>query len=137
MRAIASLPRRDEQPRPGLKRLDWQLVLIGVLGGVLSGLLGVGGGIVMVPLLVLWARYGQRDAHAASLGAIIPISIAGVITFGAAGEIRVWEALALAVGSIVGAQAGARLLARIDEGRLKLAFGTFLLLVAALMVVGR
>ena len=91
----------------------------------------------MVPLLVIWAAYGQRNAHAISLGAIIPISIAGVITFGAAGEIRVWEALALAVGSIAGAHAGARLLARIDERQLKLAFGTFLLFVAALMAVGR
>ena len=42
----------------------------------------------MVPLLVLWGGYGQRDAHAVSLGAIIPISAAGVITFGAAGEVR-------------------------------------------------
>jgi uncharacterized protein len=91
----------------------------------------------MVPLLVLWADYGQRDAHAVSLGAIIPISAAGVVAFGAAGEIRVWEALALAAGSIVGAQAGARLLARADERKLKLAFGVFLLVVAALMAVGR
>jgi uncharacterized membrane protein YfcA len=102
-----------------------------------SGLLGVGGGVVMVPLLVLWAGYGQRNAHAISLGAIIPISAAGVITFGAAGEIRVWEALALAAGSIAGAQVGAGLLARIDERLLKLVFGCFLVLVAALLAVGR
>jgi uncharacterized membrane protein YfcA len=114
-----------------------RLGVIGLAGGVFSGLFGVGGGVVMVPLLVLWAGYGQRDAHAVSLGAIIPISAAGVLTFGAAGEIRVLEALALAVGAIVGAQAGARLLARADERRLKLAFGLFLLVVAALMVVGR
>lgn len=114
-----------------------RLGAIGLAGGLLSGLLGVGGGVVMVPLLVLWAGYGQREAHAVSLGAIIPISAAGVLTFGAAGEIRVWEALALAVGSIAGAQAGARLLARADERRLKLAFGVFLVLVAVLLVVGR
>jgi uncharacterized protein len=114
-----------------------RLGVIGLAGGVFSGLLGVGGGVVMVPLLVLWAGYGQRDAHAVSLGAIIPISAAGVLTFGAAGEIRFLEALALAVGAIVGAQAGARLLARADERKLKLAFGLFLLVVAVLMVVGR
>lgn len=100
-------------------------------------MLGVGGGVVMVPLFVLWGGYGQRDAHAVSLGAIIPISAAGVLVFGAAGEIRLWEALALAAGSIVGAQAGARLLARADERKLKLAFGAFMLIVAAFMVVGR
>ncbi|MGN6797168.1 MAG: TSUP family transporter, partial [Gaiellaceae bacterium] len=66
----------------GVLRLAPRFIVIGLAGGVLSGLLGVGGGIVMVPLLVLWASYGQRDAHAMSLGAIIPISLAGVITYG-------------------------------------------------------
>jgi uncharacterized protein len=114
-----------------------RLGAIGLAGGLFSGLLGVGGGVVMVPLLVLWAGYGQRDAHAVSLGAIIPISAAGVLAFGLAGEIRIWEALALGAGSIAGAQAGARLLARADERKLKLAFGFFLVIVAVLMAVGR
>jgi uncharacterized protein len=114
-------------------RIDRKLVAIGVLGGVLSGLLGVGGGVVMVPLLVMWARYGQRDAHAASLGAIIPISIAGIATYGVAGHVDVWAAVALAGGSVVGARVGAGLLARIDERLLKVVFGVFLLAVAALM----
>jgi uncharacterized protein len=112
-----------------------RLGAIGLAGGLFSGLLGVGGGVVMVPLLVLWGGFGQRDAHAVSLGAIIPISAAGVLTFGAAGEIQVWEALALAAGAIAGAQAGARLLARVDERKLKLAFGVFMLIVAVLLVV--
>jgi uncharacterized protein len=112
-----------------------RLGAIGLAGGLFSGLLGVGGGVVMVPLLVLWGGFGQRDAHAVSLGAIIPISAAGVLTFGAAGEIRVWEALALAAGAIAGAQVGARLLARVDERKLKLAFGVFMLIVAVLLVV--
>jgi uncharacterized protein len=121
----------------GAQRSYARLAAIGLGGGLFSGLLGVGGGVVMVPLLVLWAGYGQRNAHAISLGAIIPISAAGVLTFGAAGEIRVWEALALAAGSIAGAQVGAGLLARIDERLLKLIFGSFLVLVAALLAVGR
>jgi uncharacterized membrane protein YfcA len=121
----------------GARRSYAHLAAIGLGGGLFSGLLGVGGGVVMVPLLVLWAGYGQRNAHAISLGAIIPISAAGVITFGAAGEIRVWEALALAAGSIAGAQVGAGLLARIDERLLKLIFGSFLVLVAVLLAVGR
>ena len=110
-----------------------QLAAIGLGGGLLSGLLGVGGGIVMVPLLVLWAAYSQRDAHAMSLGAIIPISIAGIATYGAAGEVRYGTAIALAAGSIVGARIGAGWLARIDERLLKVVFGTFLVAVAVLM----
>jgi uncharacterized membrane protein YfcA len=113
--------------------LDPKLVAIGVGGGILSGLLGVGGGIFMVPLLVLWAGYAQRDAHAMSLGAIIPISLAGVATYGLAGEVRYWEALALAVGAVAGARVGAGLLTRIDEELLKAVFGVFLVVVAVFM----
>jgi uncharacterized membrane protein YfcA len=113
--------------------LDPKLLAIGVGGGLLSGLLGVGGGVVMVPLLVLWAAYPQREAHAISLGAIIPISIAGIATYGVAGEVRYWQALGLAAGAVVGAQIGALLLARIDERLLKIVFGTFLVGVAVLL----
>jgi uncharacterized protein len=115
--------------------LDPKLLAIGLGGGLLSGLLGVGGGVVMVPLLVLWAAYPQRDAHAVSLGAIIPISVAGIATYGVAGEVRYWQALGLAAGSIVGAGIGAGLLARIDERLLKIVFGAFLVGIAALMGV--
>lgn len=112
-----------------------RFIAIGIAGGVLSGLLGVGGGIVMVPLLVLWAAYGQRDAHALSLGAIIPISFASVITYGAAGKVHLGEAVALAAGSIAGARIGAGALARINERHLKLVFGVFLAAVGVLMLV--
>jgi len=115
--------------------LDPRLLAIGVMGGLLSGLLGVGGGVVMVPLLVLWAGYRQRDAHALSLGAIIPISLASVVIFGAAGKVRLVDAAALAAGSIVGARIGASALARIEERHLKLAFGLFLGAVSILMLV--
>ena len=119
--------------RLGSFPLDPKLVAIGLGGGLLSGLLGVGGGVVMVPLLVLWAGYAQRQAHAISLGAIIPISLAGIAAYGIAGEVRYWQALALAAGSVVGAPIGARLLARMDERLLKIVFGTFLVGVAALL----
>jgi uncharacterized protein len=89
----------------------------------------------MVPLLVLRAGYRQRDAHAMSLGAIIPISLASVVTYGAAGEVRVGYAAALAGGSVVGARVGAGLLARIRERPLKIVFGVFLGAVAVLLVL--
>jgi uncharacterized membrane protein YfcA len=129
-------PPSPEPKRPAWRRLlDPQLIAIGLAGGVLSGLLGVGGGVIMVPLLVLWAGYAQRDAHAMSLGAIIPISLAGIATYGIAGEVRVWDALALAIGAVAGARMGAGLLARLDDDVLKLAFGVFLVCVAVFMGV--
>jgi hypothetical protein len=125
------VPDRRRTHRP----LDPQLVAIGVAGGLLSGLLGVGGGVVMVPLLVLWAGYDQRDAHATSIGAIVPISIAGILTFGIAGQVHWLDAAALAVGAVVGARIGASWLARIDQRVLRIVFGCFLVAVAAAMGV--
>lgn len=113
-----------------------QVAGVGIGGGVLSGLLGVGGGVVMVPLLVLWLGLDQRTAHAVSLGAIIPIAVAGIATYGFAGEIDAVAAIALIVGSVVGARFGALALAGIDPHRLQVIFGAFLVLVAATMVVG-
>ena len=132
----ATAPTSD--PPPARTRtvlgLEPRFVAIGVAGGILSGLLGVGGGIVMVPLLVIWAAYAQRDAHATSLGAIIPISCASVVTYGVAGKIRVVDAAALAVGAVLGARIGASLLSRVSDRPLKLAFGLFLAAAAVLMV---
>jgi hypothetical protein len=133
MRTLASVA--TDGARGRRLRVDRELVAIGVVGGLLSGLLGVGGGIVMVPLLVFWAGFGQRQAHALSLGAIIPISIAGIATYGIAGQVRYGPALALAAGSIAGAQVGAGMLAKIDERLLKAIFGLFLVSVAVLMAV--
>jgi uncharacterized membrane protein YfcA len=131
----ASVAAEGPAARGRFAGLDARLLAIGVFGGLLSGLLGVGGGVVMVPLLVLWAGYRQRDAHALSLGAIIPISLASVLIYGAAGKVRLSEAAALAVGAIVGARIGASALARIEERPLKLVFGLFLGAVSILMLV--
>lgn len=133
MRAIDGSGRSTLRRRVRSLALDPKLLAIGFGGGVLSGLLGVGGGVVMVPLLVLWARYPQREAHAMSLGAIIPISVAGIATYGVAGQVRYWEALGLVAGSVMGARLGARLLVAIDETLLKVVFGVFLVGVAALL----
>ena len=115
-----------------------RLGAIGLAGGLFSGLLGVGGGVVMVPLLVLWGGYGQRDAHAVSLGAIIPISAAGVL------RLRRGRRDSPLGGAGTGGGVDRRSpgsapgwLARADERKLKLAFGVFMLIVAAFMVVGR
>jgi uncharacterized protein len=141
VRSVARPEAVETAEAPGValraRLLDPQLVTIGLAAGVLSGLLGVGGGIVMVPLLVLWTGLGQRDAHAVSLGAIVPISVAGVLTYGVAGEVRLPEAAALAAGSVLGARLGAGLLVRASERRLRLLFGLFLVAVAVLLVVSR
>jgi uncharacterized membrane protein YfcA len=102
----------------------------GLVAGVLSGLLGVGGGIIMVPLLVTIASYRQHNAHATSLAAIIPIAAVGAARFAAADTIDYRIAVLLAAGTLVGAPLGARLLARTPETSLKLLFGVLMIAVA-------
>jgi uncharacterized membrane protein YfcA len=102
---------------------------------VTSGLLGVGGGILIVPLLGPAGRATPARGARLVARAIVPIAIAGLVTYGAAGEVRVFEALALAAGSIVGAALGAGALSRMPERQLKIAFGGFLIICAGVMVV--
>jgi len=113
-----------------------KLAAVGMLAGLTSGLLGVGGGILIVPLLVYWAGYRQRDAHAWSLGAIVPIALAGLVVYAAEGEVRLAEAGALVAGSLLGALGGARALTRLPERTLRLLFAGFLLTTAVVIAVG-
>ncbi|MFS0729039.1 sulfite exporter TauE/SafE family protein [Curtobacterium sp. 1P10AnD] len=86
------------------------LVAIGVVAGLLSGLFGVGGGVVVVPALMAFAGMDQRRASATSLVAIAPAAVVGAVTYAVQGEVHWLAALTLAVGSVVGAPIGARLL---------------------------
>ena len=106
--------------------MDGRLVragAIGVVAGVMSGLLGVGGGIVMVPLLVPLSALSQHESHATSLAAIAPIAAVGAARFTAAGAVDGRVAILLAAGSLVGAPLGATLLHRASEATLRLVFG--------------
>lgn len=107
------------------------VVGIGLSAGIASGLFGVGGGIVMVPLLTMFAGLSQHHAHATSLAAIVPIAIAAALVFVGAGEIDYPIAGLLAAGSLVGAPLGARLMARTSEGALTVAFAILMLAVAS------
>lgn len=105
-------------------------IAIGLVAGIASGLLGVGGGIVMVPLLAAFAGFAQHRAHATSLAAIVPIAAVGATTFAIAGEIDYAIAGLLALGSLMGAPLGARFMARSSEGVLTTMFGILMIGVA-------
>lgn len=119
----------------GGRSAGFYYLMIGMIGGLMSGLLGIGGGTVMVPLMVLWLGSAQREAHALSLAAIIPISLVAVVVYGQAGKVDPLAAIALTLGAIFGARVGAGLLANAKERPLKLAFGFFLLIAALLLVL--
>lgn len=102
----------------------------------MSGLLGVGGGIVMVPLLVLVLGFSQHHAHATSLAAVIPIATVGALTYAAEGEVEVGYAALFAVGSLVGAPLGAWAMSRMSESRLRSVFGALVIVMGIFLVVG-
>ena len=113
---------------------------IGFVAGVTSGLLGVGGGVVLVPGMVLLLKLGQREAVANSLAAIIPVAAVGTVVYyiGAPRpHVRLDLAVALAIGGVAGAVVGARLAHRLSERTLRVAFGLLVLAIGArLLLVG-
>lgn len=105
-------------------------VIVGVIAGILAGMFGVGGGIIMVPLYVMWLHVDQRLSHGTSLAAVIPIAVAGAISYASSGDVD-WAAVVyLLAGSIVGARIGVNLLHRLSLNLLRNLFATILLVSA-------
>lgn len=130
------MARHDGEARtPASARQLVVLVVIGVAAGLLSGLFGVGGGVIMVPAMVLFAGLAQHAAQATSLAAVIPIAAVGALVFGRAESVDLPAAAALVVGSLVGVQFGARLMNRLSAETLARIFGVFLLLVAVTLLL--
>ncbi|AEE14953.1 protein of unknown function DUF81 [Thermodesulfobium narugense DSM 14796] len=112
-----------------------KFIIFGILGGLASGLLGIGGGLVFVPLLTNYAEYSQKEAHATSLGAIIPAGIAGALIYNVNGLNNLADSIYLALGGILGAQIGSRAMYKFSNKWLRKAFGVFLLLMSIRMVL--
>lgn len=108
----------------------------GFVASLAAGLFGVGGGVLLVPLLVLGLRRPQHVAHATSLVAILFTAVSGTLRFALDGAVRFPVAAVLAVGGIAGAQLGARLFPGIPAVWLRRAFGLLLVVVAARLLLG-
>jgi uncharacterized membrane protein YfcA len=108
--------------------------LVGLLGGVIAGLLGVGGGVVFVPALVILVGLDQHHAEATSLLAIIPVAIVGTIRQDRYGNVRRADALMLGLLSVAGAGGGVALANALSGSVLRDAFAALMLLVAAQLV---
>src|SRR3954454_12260579 len=106
------------------------LGVIGTLAGLFSGLFGVGGGIVIVPLLVLWLDYGEREPTGTSLAAITIIAAVAAGVQGLYGNVRVDDGLLLGVPAVVGVVAGTALQQRIPQRTISLLFAALLLATA-------
>ena len=113
---------------PGPKRAE--AVLIGVAAGGFSGLTGVGGGAIMVPLMTGRLGLSQHRAHGTSLAIIVFVAAAGALGYGLAGNIDWPLVLALLPGALAGVYIGAKAMVRVPALHLRLLFGLFLLFVA-------
>src|SRR2546422_698847 len=118
--------------------MTWVLVaLIGLVGGVVSGLFGVGGAIVIVPALILLVKLPPHTASGTSLASLLlPVGLLGALEYYRRGQVNMPYAIILAAGLFIGAHVGAHLAGELSEVALKRAFGGLLLLVAGKLLLG-
>jgi uncharacterized membrane protein YfcA len=139
-RARAVLERLPLPPRVRLDGQPGRVSLPGVMAGglaagVLSGLMGIGGGILLVPVMVLLIGLGMHRAVGTSLGVIVLTSVAGVVLYGLKGEASLWIIMPLLVGSSVGVQLGAWLCHRLPAATLRRYFAVLAMVIALYLAV--
>ncbi|MFD2561338.1 sulfite exporter TauE/SafE family protein [Aquimarina rubra] len=114
------------------------LVVIGLLAGFLSGTMGIGGSVVMIPLLILWVGFTQHQAQGTSLAVLsVPVTLLAAFNYYKEGHVNWKFAAIIAVTFIVGGYLGSKLAISINQATLKKIFGGILLLVALKMIFGK
>ncbi|MFI5461620.1 MAG: sulfite exporter TauE/SafE family protein [Isosphaerales bacterium] len=113
-----------------------KMIVLGLAAGVLSGLFGIGGGLVIVPALVLMFGFGIKTAVGTSLFVILlPTGLLGVLEYYRNGEMKITAGLFIAFGVFCGAYFGAKLAGAVPEGAMRRVYAVFLLVVAAYFLV--
>ena len=112
-----------------------RLAAIGLVAGFFTALLGAGGGLLIVPLLVLVADFDQRRASGTSLAAIGATALTGTLAYGLHGEVKIGAAALLGIPAAFGAVAGTRLQQRLQARTLSFAFAALLVLLALRLAV--
>jgi uncharacterized protein len=127
------MPPPDDASRPAPLL---HLAAIGTLAGVFSGLFGVGGGTVIVPLLILWFGYGERLATGTSLAAIVVIGLIGTLAQGGIyGNVHVLTGLLLAIPAVAGIVLGTAIQQRIPQRAVSYLFAALLTAIAIELIL--
>jgi len=116
-------------------RRTLQLAAIGTAAGAFSGLFGVGGGTIIVPLLIIWLGYGEREATGTSMAAIVVIAAFAVFVQALYGNVEPVQAALLAGPAVVGAVAGTAIQQRIPERAVSLVFAVLLTVIAVELIL--
>jgi uncharacterized membrane protein YfcA len=106
-------------------------IVIGVAGGIVAGLMGVGGGVIFVPGMVIFLGLSQHQAEATSLLAVVPVAVVGAFSHDRAGNVRRHDGVRVGLFSIAGAAAGVALANALSGAALRVAFAVLLVFVAA------
>ena len=113
------------------------LLVVGLFAGVLAGMFGIGGGIVIVPALILLLKFDQKEATGTSLAALLlPVSLPAVLDYYNAGKLDLLTALPVALGLLVGALFGARIALGLSTKTVKRLYGLFLFAVSLRFLFG-
>lgn len=111
------------------------LVLIGIAAGMLSGLVGVGGGIIIVPALVYFLAFSQKDAQGTSLGILLlPIGILGVLQYAKAGFIDWRTVWLVAIGFFAGSYFGSKIAINLSQETVKKIFAVLMIIISIKML---
>lgn len=111
------------------------LLLYGCAAGIVSGLLGLGGGVILVPIMVGLLSVPQHIAHGTSLAIIVPTALVSSLVYNAHGNLDVITALEISAGSMIGASVGARWMKRLPAYQLRRLFALLLLCVGVRLLV--
>lgn len=109
--------------------------LVGLIAGAFGGLVGLGGGVVMIPLMVRFFGFNQHQAHGTSLAALVFTGLVGAATYSLKGNVDPLAAGLLAATAILTARFGALYANSLPEWKLKLCFGIFVIFVAVLLLL--
>jgi uncharacterized membrane protein YfcA len=132
---MSARPFGKPSARPAPQRSRFlRLAAIATAAGAFSGLFGVGGGTIIVPLLVLWFGYGQKEATGTSLAAIIVIGALAAGGHALYGNVDLWKGVLISIPAVAGVVAGTALQQRISERAVAGAFVVLLLASAAVLV---
>jgi uncharacterized membrane protein YfcA len=113
-----------------------KLAVVATAAGAFSGMFGVGGGSVIVPLLIIWFAYGEREATGTSLAAIVVIALLAAIAQGAYGNVDLLEGALVGLPAVGGVLLGTSVQQRIPERAISLLFAALLVVVAIELLVG-